>query len=265
MNVTEIFITHRITYLKGTDMTAYVSGRRFSGFVLALSGKIDYVLTEGGKISLREGEIMYLPEMSGYSAHTPECEFEHCTLNFGLSPSPDTTLSEKTLSVMFGTRPVVVKPDSFEEAKRLCERVISSRRSNTEGSELLCRAYLYELLHMFVTALEREDYGGVRRTVMPAKRYIDAHYLENIPASVLAAECAMSETHFRRRFRQAFGTAPGEYIAELRISRAKELLLTRLYRVSEVAEMSGYSDANYFARLFKSKVGMTPVEFTESR
>lgn len=265
MTITEVYITHRMTYRRGTEMNAYASGRRFSGIVVALSGKMDYALTDGERITLCEGEIMYLPEMSGYIVRTPYSDFEHCTLNFGLAQTADFPMSDKLREVMFGTKPTVIKPSSFEETIRLCDRVINCRRYNTVASELLCRAYLYELLHMFVTTLESDGGDVARKALMPAKEYIEHHYTESIQISTLAEKCAMSETHFRRRFKQAFGTAPNEYVTTLRLSRAKELLLTRLYRVSEIAEMSGYDDANYFARLFKRKVGMTPIEYTESR
>ena len=54
-----------------------------------------------------------------------------------------------------------------------------------------------------------------------------------------------------------------EYLNELRIEKAKELLKDVRYKTYEVAEKVGIPDAHYFSRLFKKYVGMTPTEYRE--
>ena len=71
----------------------------------------------------------------------------------------------------------------------------------------------------------------------------------------------MSETHFRRMFAKLFAVPPTEYRLRKRILRAKDLLLSGQYTISEAARQVGFSDPNYFARIFKLKEGVSPSEF----
>ena len=266
MLVNEIYITHRLTFPKGMKNDAYKGGRRFSGIVLALSGTIDYIFSGGNVVKFCAGQMMYLPELSGYATENLSEDFEHYTLNFELCPGKDDAYNDEVCAAMFGRKPTVIVPDSFSDTVRLFEKAVASRRTGTCGDELLCRAVIYELLHMFARKISVPSVtSAVRRAVMPAKDYIDGNFCDDCGMEFLAELCSMSETHFRRRFREAFGVSPSDYRQGLRLGRAKELLLTRLYRVSEVSELCGYNDANYFARIFKAKTGVTPQEFMNSR
>jgi AraC-like DNA-binding protein len=79
----------------------------------------------------------------------------------------------------------------------------------------------------------------------------------------MAKLCNISCVYFRRIFANAFGLSPIKYVNNLKIERAKELLRSRLYSVTEVCEIAGFSDPAYFCRLFKKEVGVTPSEFCD--
>ena len=66
------------------------------------------------------------------------------------------------------------------------------------------------------------------------------------------------------QFKRTFGVNFVDYLTELRINAAKELLMDPLRPAAEVASMVGYESANYFARAFKKKTGMTPTEYRRS-
>ena len=55
-----------------------------------------------------------------------------------------------------------------------------------------------------------------------------------------------------------------EYVTEIRIEKAKELLLKPELSMKEICAMTGYSDPNYFSRSFKKNVGVTPTEYKEN-
>ena len=276
MLVKDIYITHRLTFPKGMKNDAYRHGRRFSGIVLALSGSIDYILTgknAGEVIHFTAGQLMYLPELSCYITDNPTEAFDHYTLNFELcenstasSDCSDKGGREKVIGAMFGTKPIVITPDSLPEISHLCEKAVESRHNVTGFPDLACRAVIYTLLSMFADYIScPKTHNPVHNAVLPAKRRIDEDICDDSSVEELAGLCSMSGTHFRRCFRDAFGVSPSEYRQNVRLARAKELLFTRLYRISEVAEMCGYNDANYFARIFKSKTGKTPAEYMNSR
>jgi transcriptional regulator GlxA family with amidase domain len=79
-------------------------------------------------------------------------------------------------------------------------------------------------------------------------------------ASVVAYS-QLRERTFTRRFQQATGQTPIEYVQNLRIEEARHLLETGELSVEAIANTVGYEDASFFARLFKRHVGLTPAQY----
>lgn len=73
----------------------------------------------------------------------------------------------------------------------------------------------------------------------------------------------LSYEHFRKRFRREAGLSPKRYHLDLKIQRARELLLNPRRTVKEVADTLGFDDPYYFSRLFKKKVGQSPERYRE--
>jgi len=77
----------------------------------------------------------------------------------------------------------------------------------------------------------------------------------------LAAALNMSYTWFRRMFRQYTGLAPAQYITQLKIQKARELLSVTSMPIKEIALELGYESIDYFSTLFKKQTGTTPGQF----
>ncbi|MDD5603124.1 MAG: helix-turn-helix transcriptional regulator, partial [Eubacteriales bacterium] len=80
-------------------------------------------------------------------------------------------------------------------------------------------------------------------------------------AAKLAETAEMSIPHFRRTFRQLYGVPPAEYINNIRIIRAKDMLRSGMYSVGEVAAGTGFKNIYYFSRFFKKNTGVPPSGF----
>ena len=144
-------------------------------------------------------------------------------------------------------------------------KLLSAWESKKSGFHLRAKSYLYEVANEFfsefmTSQINRSDY----EKVIAAKKYIDRNYTEAITNSMLAEICGISETHMRRLFAETFKTSPIGYQIDLRIMKAKDLLLTGLYTVGETSELCGFSDQNYFTRIFKSRVGIPPLKYKNS-
>lgn len=87
----------------------------------------------------------------------------------------------------------------------------------------------------------------------------------NAPPTVaeMAARAAMSERTFVRRFREATGAAPGEWLIDARLDRARELLETSALSVERVAVESGFGAATTLRHHFRSRLGLSPVAYRE--
>ncbi len=94
--------------------------------------------------------------------------------------------------------------------------------------------------------------------VNSAIRYINENYTEKITTAELAGIVHLSEGHFCCVFREATGMTAKAYINALRIRKASELLSHTDMTVTEAALCCGFSDPNYFARLFRKNTGKTP-------
>jgi len=91
--------------------------------------------------------------------------------------------------------------------------------------------------------------------------WIADHYQAPAPVAAMARLSGLSERSFKRRFRQATGMPPLEYVHTLRIEEAKQMLESGEAPVEEVAAEVGYEDPGFFSRLFRRKVGLSPSQY----
>jgi len=71
----------------------------------------------------------------------------------------------------------------------------------------------------------------------------------------------MSTGHFSKLFRQYYGVKFIDFLTNIRVEAAKELLLDPTKRTKEIGEMVGYPSSSYFSKIFRQKTGMTPSEY----
>jgi len=102
------------------------------------------------------------------------------------------------------------------------------------------------------------ELGQTNQGVAAAMNFLRGHHQESITVDDLARAAHMSRYHFTRRFKQATGFTPMEYLEKHRIGRAKELMLTEPnLRLSEIAHAVGYDDPAYFSRVFRKREGIS--------
>ncbi len=86
--------------------------------------------------------------------------------------------------------------------------------------------------------------------VQNAIDFISVHYNENLPVKTYADTCNLSESHFRKLFRQYTGVSPIEFRNRIRFNKAR-ILFEQNFTLTEIAEKTGFCDANYFSKLYK--------------
>ena len=98
--------------------------------------------------------------------------------------------------------------------------------------------------------------------IAAAKTYIRSNYAnENISLKSTAANVGFSPNHFSGIFSQETGQTFIEYLTDVRMERAKELLRSTPMKTSEVGFEVGYHDPHYFSYIFKKTQNMTPKEY----
>ena len=100
------------------------------------------------------------------------------------------------------------------------------------------------------------------RRLCRARDYAQAYFASPIDTRVLAREAALSPFHFHRLFTGTFGATPHDYLTQLRITRAKRLLASGEYSVTEACFETGYSSLGSFSVWFRAIVGRSPADYS---
>ncbi len=91
--------------------------------------------------------------------------------------------------------------------------------------------------------------------------WIAHHYAEPAPVAAMVRLSGLPERSFKRRFQQATGMSPLEYVHTLRLEEAKQMLEADNAPIEAVANEVGYEDAGFFSRLFRRQVALTPAQY----
>lgn len=113
-------------------------------------------------------------------------------------------------------------------------------------------------------------FAGVQRprrhddaVISEIQGWIADNYHRANPVAAMVEQSRLAERTFMRRFRAATGSTPMEYVQTMRIEEAKHLLETTEAAIDQVAIEVGYEDPNFFRRLFKRRVGVTPARYRQ--
>lgn len=107
-----------------------------------------------------------------------------------------------------------------------------------------------------------DGYDKTNLLMGKVKKYLQHNYMAcDISLDSVSAMLNLSASYFSALFKRTFQVNFLDYLTELRMDAAKELLRDPLRSTAEVAGMVGYESANYFTRAFKKKVGMTPTDY----
>lgn len=158
------------------------------------------------------------------------------------------------------------KLTNCESLVRLMENICFCHRMRREDSYAKAQmdfamAQLYAALSYYID--ESKDDSGPAGTHKVGRliRYINDNLDSELNIEELAVKFGISSRYVRKYFLQQMGMSCMEYVTILRIGKAKELLWEPSHSVTDVALTTGFNSSQYFCRIFKKRVGMTPVEY----
>lgn len=128
-------------------------------------------------------------------------------------------------------------------------------------------ASIHEIMGLFEKILQAfsayvEQGASFSRLVKDTISYIEQHYQEVELSPVdIAENMHFSTAHLNVLFRKETGATIKQYISDYRLQLSKKLLLNEHYKIVDIAERCGFSNANYFSKVFKNVEDMTPVEY----
>ena len=134
------------------------------------------------------------------------------------------------------------------------------------GFEIKCKAELYNIIYSLQQESVSEYFPQSKLNIIaPAIDHIHLNYMNgNISIDSLADMCNITPEYFRKIFKSFYSTSPVNYINNLKITRAKELLESGLYSVTDAANLSGFNEICYFSREFKKITGISPLKYKKN-
>ena len=233
-NIKEIF-----TVFSPKGRFAKIENRKSFGLSFCTDGQITYT-HNGKKIISDKNHAVILPGGQTYTLY-----------------------GDKT-----GNFPVI----NFVCADALCNTVVSLPIQNTEAYikdfEKLRSLSLFdgnraEMMSVFYHILHRLSAQSPScKVIMPAIKYLENNYQNpNLTNAELAEQCKISEIYFRRIFTRYYHATPRQFLIDIRINKAKQLLSEGALKINAVALKCGFSNQYHFCRVFKEKTGLTPTEY----
>lgn len=174
-------------------------------------------------------------------------------------------LEKQDTTIIQMNQHVLKKDDVYYDAiKEAIFKIVALYKAKEEYHELAIKSYMFELVFYLlkgkyidlIVKLEKSSDIILAEMI----RYIEENYTHEIKSEQLAEMAGYSKFHFTKIFKEYTGKTVVDYIHQLRMNRALQLLETDL-PISEVAFESGYDNVSYFIKRFKLVTGKSPVQY----
>lgn len=149
--------------------------------------------------------------------------------------------------------------DGFNQEEVVNARFLDEAKTISEMKEYVCK-------HVVEVLEETEEDKKNTYIVKRLMEYINQN-LSNKELCIqsMADEVYLTPTYLSSLFKKKTGITIGQYLTDVRMKKAEEILINPKLKLYQVAELVGYEDANYFAKIFKKKTGMLPSEYREMK
>ncbi len=217
-----------------------------------------YFKTGGKTYTVSEGDIfaIYPGEKICYYSDT-ESPWTNCWINF-VGKGANDILSRTGITK---DSPVIyVKSDGFVSTVKHCLKYVNS----DDYTQTRLSAFSLEFLSLIE---EKNNKSGAmtkkEKYLSSAISYMEYYFPDGISASDVSNYLGIERTYFYRIFKEETGISPTEYLTDLRIEKAKQLIQSG-DSFASIASAVGISDIYYFSKLFTKKVGVTPSSYRKT-
>lgn len=152
---------------------------------------------------------------------------------------------------------------SFIRDEKLINEMIEQIPVRNETQIRSCISIM-EVCAAYIT-LTNQLRSGTLDLATQARQYLDENYASKITLEMLCETLYCSRATLTSTFRSAHGCSVGEYLAQVRVEAAQQLLRETKLSFDDIAARCGFSDRGYFAKVFKRRCGMTPGEYRDTQ
>ena len=242
----EISSVLRLEWEKRNDRSDH---RPFHALSFRIRGNAEMQTPDGASVHFDTGDIAFVPANLIYTqvAKQERLLVIHFT---GSDHLPD------------GVRKFTPQnPEYFERKFTDIYNVWSKKQP---GYVYECKSIFYKILLAIERQWNERKLTTANDKLAESVEYIHDHFTDHdLTVEALARRCGMSDTYFRKLFQSNFSTTPLKYINRLRMTYARELLLSNYYTVEEISEKCGFNNINYFSLFVKKQTGFPPSVYRE--
>jgi AraC-like DNA-binding protein len=220
----------------------------FCDLVFVQSGSADYIIDKN-HYHVEAGDVVCIQPGSTRMASTTGMT---CV-------SIDFLIDENHLSIPL---PHVSSGVDFTDFEPLFTSIKYEWLQQNEGYQLKCQALFGLVLHKLLYGHKNRNENSYIRIM---KRYVIEHYQENITVTKLAELVKLNPVYCGALFKKSENQTIQEFITQVRINKAANLLQLREHNVSEVAALTGFNDIYYFSNTFKRIMKKSPSEYRNSQ
>lgn len=227
------------------------SPREWHGFAYFIDGEAVYSYTNK-EMHVEPKSFLYLPKGKPYKIERPVKS--HCII-------VDFLVKNDSIAPPAFTR-VYDFNELHDVFVRLC-KVFTSKKCNYISES---KSFFYKILSL-IQHYEKTDYmpSSHYKKIEPAITHIQKHYTTGeINMDTLADLSGISKRYLSSQFVKYFKLSPKQYIIQLQLSLARELLLNSELSISKIAINCGFKNEYYFSKLFKKKIGESPSTYRKS-
>lgn len=166
---------------------------------------------------------------------------------------------------IFSSKQSVIYTGIREELLDTYYKIFDLVQKEEPGFQQISSGLIIKLLGHLIAFQKRRNFSGTHiETVIQKTRFYMRDNIETkVDLTQLADKHAVAYSYLRKMFKKYTGISPHQYHLELKMMRARELLLTTEKSIKEIAYDLGFDSIHYFSRLFKKKTGANPTELRE--
>lgn len=220
---------------------------------------------------LKAGCLVFIrpSDVHRYEAEgTDDCRFYNIPLRSGLVKEAFDYLSEQAYmnGLLHSASPPVALLSPIEVASFIAsfERFLMLSTLNTTKAGIYAKGILIEILTNYFLLPEQAEETFIPHWLEQALAKLQQQDYLNRGLQALYDLSGKSPGHVNRAFRQYLQQTPTEYINQLKLNRARNLLLTTEHRVIEIALEAGFDNVSHFYHQFKKFYGQAPLEFRKN-
>jgi len=259
----------RMTRQNATELHCH----EFTELVIVYDGKGLHAIEDNPPAELVRGNVFIIPKGVYHQYLDENISLVNIIFETDLLPLPLLDVyAMPYFNMIFKGRtekPEIFKlnDDELEEILALAGKLEIELEEHQPGCQFAATALFMQIMIYLARTIGgkveniRSPHIGISRTI----EYLHKHFTEKVSIEKLAENAGLSMSSLLRHFKRINGSSPKEYLIELRINYACELLDTTRLSIDEIAFSAGFNDSNYFSREFRKATGETPSKYRSGR